>query len=349
MATKLSTLTRPIVNTISPYEPGKPISEVQREFGVTDVIKLASNENPLGPSPKAMTALRMAITDIHRYPDGNGYYLKHKLAAKHEVPSEWIVLGNDEAVIGCYEFFKYRIAMQIMNGVVNWVEMPNCEYDAEAMIAAITPKTKLLFIANPNNPTGTLMSREQVDWLMATVPRNVIVIFDEAYYEYRNPATYPETIKYVRQGRNVIVFRTFSKAYGIAGLRVGYAITTPEIAQSLNTVREAFNVNILGQIGALAALDDVEFLLRTLEVNAKGKAFLYHELPFAGLEYVASEANFILVKTPIPGRQLFHELLKRGVVIRPVDGYGLREYIRVSIGLQHENERFIAAVKKVLL
>ncbi len=365
MPAKLSPLCRPTVGTITPYEPGKPISEVQREYGVTDVVKLASNENPLGPSPKAMAAVQAAIAELNRYPDGAGYFLKEKLALVHNVPSNWLVLGNgstelvelvteafinegEEAVIGKYEFFKYRIAMQIMNGVVRWVDMPNLGYDAEAMIAAITDRTKLLFIANPNNPTGTLMSRDQVAWLMDHVPPHVIVIFDEAYYEYRNPETYPDTMPYVREGRNVVIFRTFSKAYGIAGLRTGYAITTPEIAQAMNTVREAFNVNSLGQIAAAAALDDVEFLRQGIALNSAGKSVYYRELAKLGLEFVPTEANFILVKTPLPGRKLFHELLKRGVVVRPVDGYDLAEYVRVSVGLPEENAKFFAAIADVL-
>ena len=353
----LSPISRPIVGTITPYEPGKPISEVEREYGLTNVIKLASNENPLGPSPKAIAAVRTALVDLHRYPDGAGFYLKEKLSQRLGVPTEWLALGNgstelvelvteafmgegDESVIGRYEFFKYRIAVQIMNGVTVWAEMPNLGYDPDELLAKVTPRTKVLWIANPNNPTGTLMTRDEVGFLMDRIPTEVMVVIDEAYYDYRNPATYPDTLKYVREGRNVVVMRTFSKSYGLAGLRVGYAITTPEIAQALNRVREAFNVNSLGQIGAMAALDDEDYLQAGIKLNTEGKAQFYRELGKLGVEYVPSEANFVLIKLPMAGRDMFQCLLKRGVVVRPVDGYGLKNYIRVSIGLLQENERF---------
>jgi histidinol-phosphate aminotransferase len=362
---ELTKLARSTVGTIVPYEPGKPISEVQREYHLKDVIKLASNENPLGPSPKAIAAVRAALDDLNRYPDGAGYYLKEKLSARFGVPMSWLVLGNgstelvelvceafvgegDEVVIGRYEFFKYRIGVQIMNGAVRWAEMPNLGYDVEALLNAVTPRTKALFIANPNNPTGTLIGKDEVEWLMARIPKEVLVVFDEAYYDYRNPANYPDVMRYLHEGRNVAIFRTFSKSYGLAGLRVGYAVTLPAIAQALNTVREAFNVNSLGQIAAAAALDDEEFLQAGIRLNAEGKAYFYAELKRLGLEHVPSEANFILIKTPIPGRDLFKKLLEKGVVVRPVDGYGLKDYIRVSIGLKKENETFFKELAGVV-
>lgn len=358
----LSSLSRPTVGTITPYEPGKPISEVEREYGLTNVIKLASNENPLGPSPKAVAAIKEALDGIHRYPDGAGYYLKEELSHRLSVPSDWIVLGNgstelvelvteafinpgDEAVIGRYEFFKYRIAMQIMDGGIVWSEMPGLEYDVDDLIAKITPRTKTLWIANPNNPTGTCVTRDQVEHLMRRVPPEVIVVFDEAYYEYRDPTTYPDTIQYVRDGRNVVIFRTFSKAYGLAALRVGYAIAPSCIAQAMNRVREAFNVNSLGQIGALAALDDGDFLAAGIELNRVEKARYYRELDGMGIEFKPSAANFVLVKAGIPGRELFQMLLKRGVVVRPVDGYGLADWVRVSVGLPEENDRFLVELR----
>jgi len=362
---KLSPLSRPVVGDITPYEPGKPISEVEREFGLTDVIKLASNENPLGTSPKAIAAIRESLDDLHRYPDGAGYLLRRKLSQKLGVPPEWIALGNgstelvelvteafvgegDEAVIGRYEFFKYRIAVQIMNGVTVWAEMPNLQYDVDEFLSKITPRTRVLFVANPNNPTGTLMHRNDADRLMAAVPREVIVVFDEAYYDYRDPDGFPDSLGYLREGMNVVVMRTFSKSFGLAGLRVGYAISTPEITQALNTVREAFNVNSLAQIAAMAALDDDDFLERSIRLNEEGKRLFYAELEKMRLGYVPTGANFVLIKTPVPGRELFQRLLKRGVVIRPVDGYGLKEYVRVSIGLPAENRRFFEALEAEL-
>jgi len=362
---KLSPLSRPIVGEIAPYEPGKPISEVEREYGLTNVIKLASNENPLGPSPKALAAVREALKDLHRYPDGAGYYLKAKLAERFGIPISWLALGNgstelvelvteafvgegDEVVIGKYEFFKYRIAVQIMNGVAVWADMPDLQYDVDALLAKITPRTKVLFIANPNNPTGTLMTQSQANRLMAAIPREVIVVFDEAYYDYRDPTDYPDTLQYLRDGRNVVIMRTFSKSYGLAGLRVGYSISSPEIAQALNTVREAFNVNSLAQIAAMAALDDEEYLQKGIRLNEEGKRYFYREFKRLGLEYVPTAANFVLLKAGIPGRELFGRLLKRGVVVRPVDGYGLKEYVRVSIGLPEENARFISSLEAEL-
>lgn len=362
---KKSPYSRHAIRNIIPYEPGKPISEVQREYGLDDVIKLASNENPLGPSPMAVEAIREALNEIHLYPDGGGYYLKQKLSDTIGIPTDNIVIGNgsaelvelisesfigegDEAVIGRQAFFKYRIAVQIMNGVTVWAPMPDYKHDAEAMLAGITGRTRVLFIANPNNPTGTLMDKGEVDFLMDKVPERILVVFDEAYYDYRDPARYPDTLPYIREGRNVVVLRTFSKSYGLAALRIGYALTTEPVVQAMNAVREAFNVNSLAQVGALAALDDHEFLQRGLRNNREGREYFYRELDRIGLDYVPTEANFVLIKTPIPGRQLFLEMLKKGVVIRPVDGYGLPGHVRVSIGMPDENERFFHEFESVL-
>lgn len=360
----VSPLARSVVGGIVPYEPGKPIAEVRREYGLKDVIKLASNENPLGPSPKALAAVKEALNDLHRYPDGSGYYLKQKLSQKLGVPAEMLVLGNgsaelveqvteafvgdgDEAVIGQYEFLKYRIAVQIMNGVIGWAAMPNLQYDVDELLAQVTPRTRVLFVANPNNPTGTLMDKGQAAELMKKLPESVIAVFDEAYYDYRDESKYPDMLSYVRDNRNVIILRTFSKSYGLAGLRVGYAITTLPIARAMNAVREAFNVNSLGQVAATAALDDDEFLQRSIKLNREGKRYFYSELARLGLEYVPSEANFVAIKARIPGRELFRILLKRGVVVRPIDSYGLPEYVRVSIGLPDENARFFAELEGV--
>lgn len=361
----ISNIARLVVGGIKPYEPGKPISEVQREYGLKDVIKLASNENPLGPSPKAIAAVKAALSELHRYPDGGGYLLKDKLSQVLNIPMGCIVLGNgsaelveliteafmyagDEAVIGKQAFFKYRIAVQIMNGTVSWAEMPDLTYNADELLSRISGKTKVMFIANPNNPTGTLMERSSVEYLMERVPENIIVVFDEAYYDYRDPARYPDHEKYIREGRNVIILRTFSKSYGLAGLRIGYALATEPVAYAMNSVREAFNVNSLALVAATAALDDEEFLRRGIALNEEGKAFYYQELKRLDLDYLPTDANFILIKTPIPGRELFGLLLQKGVIIRPVDGYGLPDYIRVSIGLPEENERFFIALKEVL-
>lgn len=363
--TEFSKLSRPAIRSIIPYEPGKPISEVQREFGLSDVIKLASNENPLGPSPLAVAAVKAALHDMHRYPDGGGYYLKQKISARFAIPPQQIVLGNgsaelceivceafigegDEAVICREAFFKYRIAVQIMNGTVVWAKMPGLQYDPDAILAKVTDRSRLVFIANPNNPTGTLMDRAQVDYMMERLPEDVIVVFDEAYYDYRDPERYPDSLKYLKDGRNVIILRTFSKSYGLAALRLGYALSSEQICYAMNAVREAFNVNSLALVAGEAALNDDDFLKESLKTNAEGKKFFYAELDRLGLEYLPTDANFVLVKTPMPGRELFKKLLHKGVVIRPVDGYGLKEYVRVSIGLPGENQRFFSELEQVL-
>jgi histidinol-phosphate aminotransferase len=363
---KIHPYTRNAIRDIIPYEPGKPISEVQREYGLAYVIKLASNENPLGPSPKAVEAIKEALGELNLYPDGSCYNLKKKLSERLNVSSSQLIIGNgsaeiieliceafidvgDEAVIGRQAFFKYRIAVQIMNGTIIWAEMPDNTYNADEILAKVSGKTKVLFIANPNNPTGTMMDKDQVAYMMDRLPEDVIVVFDEAYYDYQNDtAVYPDTMEYLRQGRSVIILRTFSKSYGLAGLRIGYAITTEGIAHSMNGVREAFNVNSLAQVAAIAALDDDEFLDRSIKLNEKGKMFFYKRLERLDLEYRPTAANFILIKVPIPGRELFKLLLKKGVVVRPVDGYGLPEYIRVSIGLPDENRRFFSSLEEVL-
>ncbi len=370
----ISPLARSIVTRIVPYEPGKPISEVKREYNLTDVIKLASNENPLGPSPKVLEAIKQALPELKFYPDGAGFYLRRKLSEKYNVPDDMIVLGNgsselieliceafinpgEGAVIGIYEYFKYRITMQLMNGFIQWAPMPGLNYDPQAIYSKGDNRTKLIFIANPNNPTGTMLTIDETEWLMERIPPHVIMVFDEAYWEYRNIDLYPNTLQYVKDGRNVIILRTFSKIYGLAGLRIGYAITTPEIAKALNTVREVFNVNSLGQVAAIAALDDTDYIARARQMNADGKRFFYKELNRLGLEYVPSEANFVLIKVnhrgrsvsnPLLGREVFQRLLKRGVIVRPMDGYGLKEYIRVTIGLPEENEIFFDELELAL-
>jgi len=362
---KFPSMSRPAIRSIIPYEPGKPIAEVEREYGLSNVIKLASNENPLGASPMAIEAVQKALRDTHRYPDGQGYYLKAKLSDKFEIPTNQIVLGNgstelielvteafveeqDEAIIGREEFFKYQIAVRIMNGRIVWAKMPDLEYDVDEILSHVTAATKVIFIANPNNPTGTLMDKVQVDRLLDNLPEQVLVVFDEAYFEYRDHSQYPDTLSYIKSGRNLIVLRTFSKSYGLAALRVGYAFSTVDICTAMNAVREAFNVNSLAQAAATAALDDDAFLIESVKHNLSAKRFFYNELDTLGLRYTKTEANFILMNTPVKGRELFQSMLRRGVVIRPVDGYGLPDHIRVTIGLHSEIETFIHELTQVL-
>lgn len=362
---KFPLISRSAIISIIPYEPGKPIAEVQREYGLKDVIKLASNENPLGASPLAIEAVKKVLVDSHRYPDGQGYYLKKKLTEKFNMPPNQIVLGNgstelielvteafvnerDEVIIGVEEFFKYQIAVKIMNGKIIWAKMPEHQYDVDEILSVVTDTTKLIFIANPNNPTGTLMDKAQVEILLNNLPEHVLVVFDEAYFEYKNHDLYPDTISYVNRGQNVIVLRTFSKSYGLAALRVGYAFSTVSICYAMDAVREAFNVNSLAQAAATAALDDDAFLMESVKHNLNTKRFFYQELDKLGIEYVKTHANFILIRTRIKGRELFKTLLTRGIVVRPLDGYGLYDYIRVTIGLQSEIESFLRELRHLL-
>ena len=354
------------IESITPYQPGKPIEEVQRELGLKEVIKLASNENPLGPSPLAVEAIKKAASKVNLYPDGNAFYLKRELAEHVGFPPEQIILGNgsnevlqiigdtfispgDEAIYSQQAFVVYMLVSRICGAVeVTTPLTPDYRHDLRAMADAITPKTKVIFIANPNNPTGTIVTREEVDEFMERVPEHVLVVFDEAYYEYVENPEYPDTLKYVREGRNVIVLRTFSKIYGLAGLRIGYGISTPRIIELLNKVRQPFNVNLIAQEAARASLKDSEHVAKSRRVNSEGKRFLYEQLERLGVEYVPTEGNFLLVHLRRPGEKVFQEMLKLGVIVRPMGGYDFPNSIRVTIGTREQNERFIEALKVAL-
>lgn len=358
-------LGREIISAIKFYEPGKPISEVQRELGLERVVKLASNENPLGPSKLALEAMAEALKTCHNYPDSNSYYLKEALAARLKVSFSEIVLGagadeliyficqaflnnGDEVVLAKLTFPIFTIATQVMGGKVITSEMQNFTYDLRAVGSAITGKTKLVFIANPNNPTGTMVTRQAVEEFLKEVPTGVVTVLDEAYYEYVVNPEYPDSLAYVREGRDVVVLRTFSKIYGLAGLRVGYGIAREEITQLLNKVRPVFTPNLLGQVAALAALQDKEHFRKSLEVNRLGKSYLYREFSRLGLIYLPTETNFIFVDCGVNSRTLFQELLKKGVVIRPIStGYG-DSYARITIGSQAENDSLIEALEFTL-
>lgn len=351
----------PDIRSLSPYVPGKPIDELQRELGLARVIKLASNENPLGPSPKALAALSGAQDTLHRYPDGGAYQLRQALAERWKVAGEQLILGNgsdeilgllartfltpgDEAVMADHTFVIYKLEVTAVHAKPVIVPLVNWMHDLDAMAKAITPRTRLLFVCNPNNPTGTMVSAEAVKRLMAHVPEDVIVVFDEAYYEYvRNPA-YPDTIAYIRQGRNAIVLRTFSKIYGLAGLRIGYGISTPEIIDLLNRVRPPFNANSLAQKAALAALGDDEHVAKSRLVNAAGMEQIGAGLRAQGLIPIPSEANFVYFDCKREGRQVFDALLREGVIVRHLNG----TMLRVTIGQPDENTAFLQALQKVL-
>jgi len=351
----------PDIRSLSPYVPGKPIEALQRELGLARAIKLASNENPLGPSPKAVAALAGANEVLHRYPDGSAYRLRQAIADRWKVTRDHVILGNgsdeilgllartflapgDEAVMADHTFVIYRMEVTAAHGTPVVVPLVNWTHDLEAMGRAITPRTRLLFICNPNNPTGTMVSAEAVDRLMAKAPRDVIVVFDEAYYEYVRDPRFPDTIAYVNEGRNVITLRTFSKIYGLAGLRVGYGITTPDINDFLNRVRPPFNVNSLAQRAALAALGDDEHVAKSRAVNAAGMEQVGNGLRDLGLPVAPSEANFLYFDVKRDGRQVFEALLREGIIVRHIDG----TMLRVTIGQSDENIAFLQALKKVL-
>ncbi|MGI5921390.1 MAG: histidinol-phosphate transaminase [Syntrophomonadaceae bacterium] len=356
---------RPEIFSIKPYVPGKPIDEVKRELGLEDIIKLASNENPLGPSPAAVAAISTALPKLQLYPDANCYYLKAKIAAVTGLNQDNVVIGNgsdellkliaetflnkdDNIIFANPSFSEYEFTARIMGAQCIAVPLTNFTHDLDAMVQAITPQTKLIYICNPNNPTGTIVTSEQTDAFMRQIPEDILVIFDEAYYEYVDSKSYSSGIKYINQGRNVIVLRTFSKIYGLASLRVGYGLTTPAIAGAIERVTEPFNVNTLAQVGALAAIDDQDHVLKSHKVNSAGKEYLYAEFDALGLKYVPTEANFIFVDTGRNCQEVFSKLLAQGVIVRSGDIFGYDTFIRVTVGTQEENARFISSLKKVL-
>jgi histidinol-phosphate aminotransferase len=340
------------IASLVPYPPGKPIEELERELGITGSIKLA------------LEGIRGALNGINRYPDGSAYYLKEKLANKFGLPFESFFIGNGsneviellvstfastgEVVYPDPSFAVYPIAIKAAGAIAVPVALrADLTIDLEAMIKMVTSETRLVFIANPNNPTGTMVSAKEFDAFMERVPPSAIVCMDEAYAEYVTSDEYPDTLKYVKQGRAVIGLRTFSKIFGLAGLRVGYGFAPPEIIGYLERVRQPFNVNSLALAAALPALDDTEHVARSREVNADGLKYLYAELDKLGIEYVSTEANFFLIKVG-DGKGIYDALLKTGVIVRPMAGYGLGEYIRVTVGLSEENERFIKALADVV-
>jgi histidinol-phosphate aminotransferase len=346
------------------YEPGKPIEETAREIGCdpAEIVKLASNENPLGPSPKALAAMRNALDSAHLYPDGSGFYLCKALARKLGFSRENLILGNgsneviefighaflkpgDQIVASQYAFIVYKLVAKLFDARIVETPSSNYRHDLDAMLAAITPKTKVIFIANPNNPTGTLISQAGIDKFVARVPENIVVVFDEAYFEFLDRP--PDTLQYVRAGRNVLVLRTFSKIHGLAGLRIGYGIARPELIEVLQKTREPFNVNSIAQIGALAALDDADHQQKTKRVVDAGRAYLEEQLTAMKVPFVPATANFIMVNVG-DGPAVFRKMLAQKVIVRPLKGYKLLEWVRITIGTMEENKRCIAALREVL-
>ncbi len=352
-----------------PYSPGKPIEEVERELGLADPVKLASNENPLGPSPLALAAAREALADAHRYPDDGAYELRRRLAGAFGVPPEGVVIGagsselialaaraylapGDEAVMATPAFVVYRMAVVAAGGRA--VEVPCTDdlvHDLDAMARAVTARTRLVFVCNPNNPTGTVVTEPAFGAFVERLPDSLLLVIDEAYIEFVDRAGVPDGLAYLRppHGRRpVLVLRTFSKIYGLAGLRVGYGLTSPEVAADLSRVRPPFNVSRAALAAAEAALADRPHVERTREATLEGRAYLTAELARLGLTVVPSQANFVLVRVPGRGGDFYEALLRQGVIVRPVDAYGLPDYLRITVGTRAENERCVAALEAQL-
>lgn len=346
------------------YEPGKPIEETARELGLdpSQIVKVASNENPLGPSPRAKAAMRDAIEEAHIYPDGGGYRLRTAIAESLGLGRENVVLGNGsneiiellchtflnrdaELIAAEHAFVVYKLMATLFGAKYVEVPDPNFVHDLDAMADAITENTRLVFIANPNNPTGTMVDQDAIDRFMARLPEHVIAVFDEAYIEF--PDSPPDTLRYVREGRNVCVLRTFSKIHGLAGLRVGYGIAPAHLAALLQKARQPFNVNAIAQAGALAALSDQEHTALTREVNREGMAYFEQAFRDRGLVYVPSHANFLLVRTG-GFDQMFRDMLKQGVIVRAMSSYKLPDWIRISIGTMAQNKRVMEVFDSVL-
>lgn len=348
-----------------PYPPGKPIEELTREYGVREVIKLASNENPLGPSPQAIQAIKEAVSNLHRYPDGSGYYLKQSLGQVLGVQPEQILLGNgsneiielalrtflnpgDEVISPIPSFLVYEKAVQAMGGKNILIPLKRFRIDLGAVLDKITPRTQMIIINNPNNPTGTIVKKKEWERFLKSVPDRIMILLDEAYIDFVDDLSCPMGIDYLNSEKALLVIRTFSKAYGLAGLRIGYGLTRTDLADYINRVRQPFNVNSLALSGALGALQDQDFYQKTLALVRKGKKDLEDGLARMGLKTIPSQTNFILIKVPIKARSVFEAMLKKGVIIRSMNSYGLEEYIRVNVGLPEENKRFLRVLKQVL-
>jgi histidinol-phosphate aminotransferase len=358
------------VRAIAPYQGGKPIAEVAREFGLDEkkIVKLASNENPLGMPESAKQAMLAAMAETGRYPDSNGFDLKQAITKKYDVPQEWITLGNgsndilelaahafvqpgQSVIYAQYSFAVYALATQAVGARAVVVPAKNYGHDLAAMAEAITADTRLIFIANPNNPTGTFLPAADIEAFLKRVPSNVLVVLDEAYNEYLPRELQYDSIGWVRQYPNLLVSRTLSKAYGLAGLRVGFGIAQPAITDLLNRIRQPFNVNSMAQAAAVAALNDREFLEKSAQLNAAGYLQLTQAFDAMDLEYVPSFGNFVLVKVGNEidaGARINLALLKQGIIVRPVGNYGLPQWLRISIGLPEENATFLAALKNIL-
>ncbi len=349
------------IQGIEPYKPGKPIEELEREMGIRNGIKLASNENPLGPSKKALAVLKKGLEGLNRYPEGSGRRLREAIAAKLKLKSNQVILGNgsdeimdlaaktfleagEEAILGDLTFSIYAISVAAHQGVPVRVSLRSGRFDLEAIAARVTDATRLIFLCNPNNPTGTMIGRPELDRFLKRIPPSVLVVMDEAYAEYADDPEFPNTVEDVKRGRPILALRTFSKAYGLAGLRIGYGLASPEVIEAMNRVRLPFNTNRLAQEAAAAALSDEAHLARTLRMNREGRRYLSEALRARGLKVIPSQANFVYLDVGRDAAAVYDELLRLGVIVRRIQG----RMLRVSVGRPAENRRFVKALDRIL-
>lgn len=355
-----------ILEQVTPYKPGKPIDEVKRELGLKNVIKLASNENPIRPSARVIKALAEGAKNVNRYPDGGCFYLRKALSEKLSVSGDNIVFGNgsdeiillalhafvdpgDEVIVADPTFLIYNIASMIKGADIKTIPLKNFKYDLEGMLGAVTDRTKVIFIANPDNPTGSYVTDGELKEFIEKVPEDVLIFMDEAYYEFAAGGDYPKTLPLIeREDRNVVIARTFSKAYGLAGLRIGYGIARKEIAQVLNKVREPFNVNSLAQAAALAVLEDDEYLNASVSLVKEEKERFYKVFEKLGAGYIPSRTNFVLVNTRSDSLKIADYLMKKGIIVREMTAWKLKGFIRVNIGLREENNAFFEAFTEIM-
>ena len=353
------------IMSLPKYVGGKPIEELQRELGISNPIKLASNENPTGPSPGAIDIMTKSLSKVSSYPDGDSYYLKRKICEKENLLPNQVVIGNgsnevlelishayieegDEVIMGEYCFIVYPIVTMLSEGKIIRSSMPDLTHDIQNIKSLITEKTKVIFIANPNNPTGTKVSKTQIHDLLNSIPKSILVVIDEAYCEYVDETQKMNVQQDINNWENLIVIKTFSKIYGLAGLRVGYGMSNEKIIEKIHKPREPFNVNIIAQVAAAAALDDLAHIEKSQQVNSAGMFFLKTELKKMGLNTFPSYANFILIDFGIPARVIYEELLKKGIIVRPLENYNLPNCLRVTIGTEEEIKLFVTSLKEVL-
>jgi histidinol-phosphate aminotransferase len=358
-------LTHEGIEKLVPYPPGKPIEELEREMGIMGSIKLASNENPLGPSPRAVQAIRESLHTLNRYPDGSGYYLKEKLSSVYSVPSDQIIIGNgsneiielivrtflsrsEEVVQASPTFLLYEKMVAGAGAKMISIPLSGFRLDLDAIQKAITPQTKVVFINNPNNPTGSVLFQDELADFLESIPPDVMVVLDEAYVEFVTDRKAANGLNLLKTYPSIAVLRTFSKLYGLAGLRIGYGFASAQVIDYMNRVRQPFNVHTLAQVGATAALDDKEFVDQTRRIIRDGLAYLFDALNKIGVDYRPTQTNFFLIHVPMGGQALYRRMLQEGVIVRAMDSYGLNDYIRINVGLPEENERFIRTLQKVL-